>query len=88
MPEESKSFAAVSLADQIFTLLSIAPEAIFFGALNSRNKEYQSWRLENYPIELYSPKFTVQKIRYIHENPVRAGIVERAEDFLTTVREI
>ena len=52
------------------------------GASNPRNKEYQFWRQDNCPIELYSPKFTVQKIRYIHENPVRAGIVSRPEDYL------
>jgi putative transposase len=52
------------------------------GSLNSRNKEYQFWRQDNCPIELYSPKFTVQKLRYIHENPVRAGIVERPEHYL------
>jgi putative transposase len=52
------------------------------GRSNTRNKEYQFWQQDNCPIELYSPKFSLQKIRYTHNNPVRAGIVDRAEDYL------
>ena len=52
------------------------------GAENPRNKEYQFWRQDNCPIELYSPKFTFQKMNYTHYNPVRAGIVARPEDYL------
>jgi len=33
-------------------------------------------------MELFYPKFTAQKIDYIHYNPVAAGIVDRAEDYL------
>jgi putative transposase len=31
---------------------------------------------------IYSQKFIEQKINYIHNNPVRAGIVEKPEDYL------
>jgi hypothetical protein len=31
---------------------------------------------------LYSNKFIWQKLDYIHNNPVEAGIVENAEDYL------
>ncbi len=51
------------------------------GESNSRNKEFQLWRQDNHPIELYSSAFIVQRINYIHENPVRAGIVEKAEHY-------
>jgi putative transposase len=53
-----------------------------YGTLNSRNREYQFWQQDNCPQELYSPEFTVQKLGYTHQNPVRAGIVERAEDYV------
>ena len=49
------------------------------GEKNSRNKEYQFWRQDNHPIELYSAAFIVQRINYIHQNPVKAGIVDRPE---------
>ncbi|HEX7845455.1 MAG TPA: transposase [Chitinophagaceae bacterium] len=52
------------------------------GESNSRNKEYQFWRQDNQPKECYSSGFTVQKLNYIHNNPVEAGIVERPEHYL------
>ena len=52
------------------------------GSRNSRNKDYQFWRQDNQPQELYSPKFVFQKINYIHNNPVVAGIFERPEHYL------
>jgi putative transposase len=52
------------------------------GEANSRNKQYQFWQQDNHPQELYSPAFMVQKMDYIHNNPVKAGIVERPEHYL------
>jgi putative transposase len=52
------------------------------GLLNARNTNYQFWQQDNHPIELFSSKFIVQKINYIHENPVRAGIVVKPEHYL------
>ena len=52
------------------------------GAANSRNTGYQFWRQDNQPKECYSKEFTEQKLEYIHNNPVEAGIVECAEDYL------
>ena len=52
------------------------------GEKNSRNTNYQFWRQDNQPKELYSSTFIVQKINYIHNNPVEAGIVERPEHYL------
>lgn len=52
------------------------------GAANSRNDSYQFWRQDNHPKELFSSGFTSQKLEYIHNNPVEAGIVEKAEEYL------
>ena len=52
------------------------------GEKNIRNKNYQFWRQDNQPQELYSSAFIFQKINYIHDNPVEAGIVERPEHYL------
>jgi REP element-mobilizing transposase RayT len=49
---------------------------------HSRNELYQVWTHENHAEEIYSPAFTLQKIKYIHDNPVRAGIVTKAEDYM------
>ena len=52
------------------------------GSKNQKNKEYQVWRQDNHPIELYSNKVTNQKLDYIHNNPVKEGLVENPEDYL------
>ncbi len=52
------------------------------GEKNSRNKNYQFWRQDNQPQELYGAAFICQKINYIHQNPVEAGIVEKPEHYL------
>ena len=50
-------------------------------AKHARNKDFQVWTHENHAEEIYSPKFTLQKIMYIHKNPVRSGIVIKPEDY-------
>ena len=47
-----------------------------------RNSEYQVWTHENHAIELFSHSVTQQKLDYIHENPIRAGIVNKAEEYI------
>jgi REP element-mobilizing transposase RayT len=50
---------------------------------NSSNvTQYQFWRHDNHPIELWSNKVIDEKIDYIHKNPVKAGLVYRAEDYI------
>jgi putative transposase len=52
------------------------------GAENSNNTTYQFWQQHNKPIELWSNAVIEQKINYIHNNPVVAGIVENSWDYL------
>jgi hypothetical protein len=49
---------------------------------NSRNSNYQVWTQENRAEYLSSNQFIAQKLTYIHNNPVKAGIVGRSEDYL------
>ncbi len=51
-------------------------------AQNSSNTtNFQFWRHDNKPIELWSNEVIQQKIDYIHNNPVEEGIVFRPEDY-------
>ena len=52
------------------------------GNITSNVNNYQFWRHDNKPIELWSSHVISQKIRYIHENPVKAGYVFRPEDYV------
>ncbi len=49
---------------------------------HSRNEKYQFWQYGNHPEEVFTEKFLWQKLDYIHLNPVRAGIVEKASHYL------
>lgn len=49
---------------------------------SSNVKNYQFWRHDNKPIELWSNKVIFEKIKYIHNNPVEAGLVFRAEEYV------
>ena len=52
------------------------------GKRNSHNSKYQFWQQHNQPIELSIQAFAIDNtIDYIHENPVRAGFVDRPENY-------
>ena len=77
---------------QLFAAIEANPEesrrnwilAIFrkSGEFNHNNVNFQVWQQHNQPVELYSPGVIEQKLQYIHENPVRAGWVENAWEYL------
>ena len=52
------------------------------GEKNSRNSSYQFWRQDNHAIQLDTIPFTLDKLSYLHNNPVKAGTVQNAEDYL------
>ena len=47
----------------------------FYGRGAATNKNYKIWTNDNHPVEIVSPDFFYQKLKYIPKNPVRAGIV-------------
>jgi hypothetical protein len=49
---------------------------------NINNKNYQLWQYGNYVEEIYSEKFLWSKLDYIHLNPVKAGLVKKAQDYV------
>jgi len=54
----------------------------YFAHHHKGAQQYQIWQQSNHPIELYSEKVTLQKLRYIHNNPVRATLVNKPEDWV------
>jgi REP element-mobilizing transposase RayT len=45
------------------------------GISNRNNKDYQFWIQDNHPIKLSSGERLLQRLNYIHNNPVEAGFV-------------
>ena len=52
------------------------------GENNSHNEKYQFWQQDNQPVQLDTVSFTLSKLTYLHHNPVKAGMVEKPEDYL------
>ena len=48
---------------------------------SGRADNYKIWRDDNHAIDMSDLNLR-EKLSYMHDNPVRAGIVERAEDYL------
>ncbi|MBK9485389.1 MAG: transposase [Chitinophagaceae bacterium] len=47
----------------------------FAGKSNSNNKQYQFWKQDYHPIELNTADKLKDRLDYLHENPVRSGLV-------------
>ncbi len=52
------------------------------GSNNSNNNGWQFWQQDNHPIELSNEIIRRQKLDYLHNNPVEAGFVIKAEEYL------
>lgn len=51
------------------------------GKKSSSNEKVKVWRHENHPVALVTNEMQDQRLEYIHQNPVRAGICYTAEDY-------
>ena len=47
----------------------------YAGKHNSNNEKYQFWQQDYHPVELNTLDKMQQRLNYLHENPVRAGLV-------------
>jgi len=55
---------------------------------NKRSGEEQFWIHENHAVELSNNGLNETWLNYIHENPVRVGIVKKLKIISTAVQEI
>ena len=68
-------------ADQKYWLLQ---QFKFYRERHKTGSDYQVWQEGFHPQEIMGEEMLSQKLEYIHGNPVRAGWVERPEDWLYT----
>ncbi len=82
-----KKFVATNILNQI----KCGPESRsdwmlkrfeFAAKSNKRNSNYQFWQVNSHPEEIFSEPFLWSKINYVHMNPVRAGIVSKASEYI------
>ena len=49
--------------------------------VNAKDRKYQFWERNPLSVEIWSEKVSLQKLKYIHENPVKAGICKYPDDY-------
>lgn len=54
----------------------------FFANRTNANKYFKVWTGNNHPEEIRSDSFIKSKLHYIHQNPVRAGLVAEPSQYL------
>jgi len=54
----------------------------YYGSRHAKKQDFQIWTNDNHPEALYTGEMTLCKINYIHQNPVRAGLVLLPEHFV------
>jgi len=83
-----KKFTSVKITEAIYNnhresrrrwLLGFFARA---GERNPNNLYNQFWQQHSHPIELNTNSIVAQKLDYIHNNPLKAGIVLSPEDYL------
>ncbi len=53
-----------------------------FWGQGQTDRAFQFWQSDNHPIEIYSLPVAIQKLQYIHDNPVVEGFVAESADYL------
>ncbi len=54
----------------------------YYASRHSRNENYQIWIQDSHPEEIVSAEMGFVKLNYIHDNPVRAGIVQNPKEYI------
>jgi REP element-mobilizing transposase RayT len=75
-----KKFTATAIVNAIENNQSESRKSWLLWLLK-QNGNVQFWQPGNHPEEIRSADFFRQKLNYIHQNPVRAGIVEKEEEY-------
>jgi len=79
-----KKFTAFRIAQYLKTEASLKNHYRLFqknANASVRHKKIKVWIEGYHPELLYSSRFFYQKLNYIHNNPVEAGLVQHAEDY-------
>ncbi len=70
------------VAQQIkFDLAKNHPEVLKHFEVNKTDRKYQFWKRNALAIDLFTEKVFEQKLSYIHDNPVRAGLCKFPTDY-------
>ena len=58
------------------------PDVLSHFQVNLKDRKYQFWKRNALSVDLFTDTVFRQKLNYIYQNPVKAGICETPEDYL------
>ena len=78
---EFKSFTARQMIDyyQAENKTTVLKKLAFFKAMHRTDRPYQFWQEGNKPKQIDRDEVMIQKLEYVHYNPVRSGFVALPE---------
>ena len=81
-PEDNQASFMKYTAQQMKKMLTI-DDPVFLEEfkVNKYDRTYQLWKREPLGTELFTPSVLLQKLEYIHNNPVRAGLCTYPEEY-------
>ena len=62
-------------------LIKNHPRVLSHFFVDAADRKYQFWERNPLSVEIWSEKVLKQKLRYLHENPVRAGLCRFPEEY-------
>ena len=82
-----KKFTSKQIVNDIQTEIESRREWMLYrfkyaGKYKTNVLEYKFWQDGNHAEECYSHNFAIEKLNYIHQNPVRSMIVDEAENYI------
>jgi hypothetical protein len=57
------------------------PELLTQCLVNAKDRKYQIWKRSPLSIDIYNEEVMLQKLNYIHQNPVRACLTLTEEEY-------
>jgi REP element-mobilizing transposase RayT len=81
-PEKNRlSFMKYTAQQMKFELMKTNEQLLKEFKVDKKDRAYQFWKREALSIELFTEKVFMQKLEYIHNNPVKAGLCKYPEDY-------
>ena len=79
--DNQHSFTKFTAQQIKFDLQKNHPKVLEIFRVNAADRLYQFWERNPLPIILYNENVFLQKLEYIHSNPVKAGLCLLPEDY-------
>ncbi len=70
------------------SVLSGGMQWLFKETDENKKVSYQFWQPDNHPELCYQLDCMWQKLEYIQINPVKAGLVHKAEEYVTVMQQV